>query len=98
MERVACGLFPLMLGFALLASASAAPAVNDWRVLARATDAGDQVAVVAAAKRRAQTFDVRVRVIGEPKTAKLHAVVTCSKRRVGASRSAAAGRDESHHT
>jgi hypothetical protein len=76
--RLTCALLPLGLAFALLAAASAAPADNQWRVIARGTDAGDQVAVVAVAKRRAETFDVRVRVTGEPKTAQLHTVVTCS--------------------
>jgi hypothetical protein len=59
--------------------ASAVSVEEDWRVIGRATDAGDQVAVVAAAKRRTTTLAVRVRVTGQPKTAKLHTVVTCSK-------------------
>jgi hypothetical protein len=48
-------------------------------VIGRASDAGDQVAVIAAAKRRTTKLAVRVRVTGQPKAANLHTVVTCSK-------------------
>jgi hypothetical protein len=52
---------------------------DGWRMIARGIDSGDQVAVASAAKRRTTQLAVRVRVIGEPKTAELHTVVTCSK-------------------
>lgn len=60
-------------------SASAVSGEEGWRVIGRATDAGDQVAVAGAAKRRTTKLAVRVRVTGRPKTAELHTVVTCSK-------------------
>jgi hypothetical protein len=69
----------VVLAIAALASASAAPAKERWRVVARATDTGDQIAVAAAAKRQTTRLAVRVRVTGEPKKAELHTVVTCSK-------------------
>jgi hypothetical protein len=78
MKRLVCG-GVLLVVLSSLAFASAGSAEVRWKVIARASDGGDQVAVVAVAKRRVTKFAVRVRVTGEPKTAKLHAVVTCSK-------------------
>jgi hypothetical protein len=69
----------LLLGLGASVSVPAGSAEERWRVVARGTDTGDQVAVAAAAKRRVTAFAVRVRVMGEPKSARLHAVVTCSK-------------------
>jgi hypothetical protein len=48
-------------------------------VIARASDGGDQVAIVAVAKRRVTQLALRAKVTGSSKTAKLHTVVTCSK-------------------
>jgi hypothetical protein len=69
----------LLLGLGASVAVPAGTAEQRWRVVARGTDSGDQVAVAAAAKRRMTAFAVRVRVVGEPKTARLHAVVTCSR-------------------
>jgi hypothetical protein len=71
----------LLLGLGAFVSVPAGSAQERWRVIARGTDTeGGGVAVVAAAKRRMSgSFAVRVRVSGEPKTAKVHAVVTCSR-------------------
>jgi len=77
MKRLA--LVILLLGLGATVPVPAGSAEERWRVVARGTDTGDQVAVVAAAKRRTTALAVRVRVTGEPKTARLHTVVTCSK-------------------
>ena len=78
----------LVVTLASIASASASTAPTQagaerWRVIGRGTDAGDGVAVAAAAKRRTSRLAVRVRVTGRPKRAQMHTVVTCSKAGVG---------------
>jgi hypothetical protein len=78
MKRVA-SVF-VVLALTLVASPSAAPTKESWRVLSRATVAGDQqIAVVVAAKRRTTRLAVRVRATEQPATAELHTVVTCNK-------------------
>jgi hypothetical protein len=69
----------MLIGTANVSSASSAQ--EGWRVIGRATNEGSgyQLAVAAAAKRRVTTLAVRVRVTGQPNTAELHTVVTCSK-------------------
>ena len=80
MRRLVLVLCVLVFGLTLtLASASAVSAPEGWRVIGRATDAGTQVAVAVAAKRRTTKLAVRVRVTGAGTTAELHTVVTCSK-------------------
>ena len=74
----------LVVTLASIASASASAASTQagaerWRVIGRGTDAGDGIAVAAAAKRRTSRLAVRVRVTGRPKRAQMHTVVTCSK-------------------
>jgi hypothetical protein len=82
-RAVAIGAFAVLAATASVSfampSASSVSAQERWLVIGRATDAGDRVAVAAAAKRRTTTLAVRVRVTGQPKTAVLHTVVTCSK-------------------
>ena len=77
MKRVA-SVF-VVLALASVASASAAPTKERWRVIGRATVAGDQIAVAVAAKRRTTRLAVRVRATEQSATAELHTVVTCSK-------------------
>ena len=78
MKRLLCG-GVLLIVLSSLAFASAGSAGERWKVIARGSSSGDQVAVVAVAKRRMTQFAVRVRVTGEPRTTRLHTVVTCSK-------------------
>lgn len=78
MKKLLCGGVVVTV-LSLLSFASAGAASQHWKVIARASDGGDQVAVVAAAKRRVTKLAIRARVTGSSKTAKLHTVVTCSK-------------------
>ena len=78
MKRFVCvGVLLTVLSYVALASAGSAH--GRWKVLARASDSGEQVAAVAVGKSRATKFAVRARVTGEPKAVKVHAVVLCSK-------------------
>jgi hypothetical protein len=78
MKKLLCG-GVLVTVLSLLAFASAGAAPEHWKVIARASDGGDQVAIVAVAKRRVTQLAIRAKVTGSSKTAKLHTVVTCSK-------------------
>jgi hypothetical protein len=78
MKRFVCvGVLLTVLSY--VAFASAGSTQGHWKVLARASDSGEQVAAVGVGKSRATKFAVRARVTGEPKAVKVHAVVLCSK-------------------
>lgn len=77
MKGLVCG-GVLLIVLSSLAFVSAGSAAERWKVIARGSDGGDQVAVVAVAKRRMTKFAVRARETDGPMTVKMHAVVTCS--------------------
>jgi hypothetical protein len=78
MKKLLCG-GVLVTALSLLAFASAAAAPEHWKVIARGSSGGDDVAIVAVAKRRVTELAVRANVTGSARTAKIHTVVACSK-------------------